>query len=199
MKKLISIPVLFLFLLNLTSCEKEKFTDIEQVADNTTNVTAKDPEIYAMYIDNGIECNCENNILVFPSWDVFRNTVESLEVATEQHISSFMSNVSTDLTDLELEAYVDSVGFHDEQSYLNFEATYQFASLRKKIYDQRTAWLASLGQFEEWNTDEDPDSHFTFYEERVLLNEQAEVIVKDSLGNDIIYKFYPGGTRRDHK
>lgn len=193
MKKITILPIALIFILSFTSCQKEP-ADFQEKTNSVSVVSHGEmDEIYAMHIDNGVDCDCENNILVFRDWETFRATVELLEDLRDQHITAFVENSDPTMTDLEFEAYADALGFHEEQPYLDFEATYQFASLRKKLYDEETAWLKSLRQHEEWNLDLDPDNHFTFYEERVLLNEQAEVIVKDSTGNNVIYKFYEGG------
>lgn len=194
MKNITSVFMFMVLALSLNSCAEPEFTesDVQQQPVRQT-YGEQGSEIYAMHIDNGIACNCVNNILVFPDWETFRNTSNFLEAQRDNMVSAFSQSADPGMTDLEFEAYAESMGFKEEQAYLNFEAQYQFASLRKMLYDQETAWLASLGQYEEWNMKLDPDNHYIWYENRVLLNEQAEVIVKDSLGNNVIYKFYEGG------
>lgn len=148
--------------------------------------------IYAMHIDNGVDCNCENNVLVFSDWETFRTMSDLLESQWDQHVAAFSENVEG-MTEAEIQAYANSIAYNQEQPYLDFEAAYQFASLRKKIFDEETAWLASIDGPEDWIAKNDPDNHYIWYENRVLLNEQVEVIVKDSLNNNVIYKFYEGG------
>lgn len=191
--KNVIIIIYSILLMSLVSCEKPELTKEEKATDTASQMAGKGSGIYAMHINNGIDCNCINNILVFPNWETFRATTEALEIQRDVNVTEFASNAPIGLSDEDFEIYSDSQNFREEQPYLDFEATYQFASLRKMIYDQETDWLASLGEFEVWDMEKDPSNHYIWYENQVLLNEQAEVIVKDSLGKDVIYKFYEGG------
>src|SRR5699024_3634077 len=148
MKNIITLLVCMVLALSLNSCAEPEFTesDVQQQPVRQT-YGEQDSEIYAMHIDNGIDCDCVTNILVFPDWETFRATSKFLEEQRDNMVTAFSQSADPNLTDLEFEAYAESMGFKEEQAYLNFEAQYQFASLRKMLYDQETAWLAGLGQY----------------------------------------------------
>jgi hypothetical protein len=154
--------------------------------------------VEAAHINNGLPSNCENNILIFPDWETYFNTIEKIDEAIELHCDFFEANANPNFTDEQYEDYAASIGFDEDEPLRKFENDLRFCSLWKKIFDQETAWLSQQGDGE-WDADQDPDNHFVFEDsERVLLNEYAEVMIGDRKKGLIIYKFYEWGNIEIH-
>src|SRR5699024_853644 len=134
----------------------------------------------------------KNNILVFPDWDTFKQTSIDLEKQREIAIEMMNQNAGDKMSDEEYRTYIDSLGFNEDQPYINFEDQFEFYALRREINKRELQWLSRRSDNEDWDeatkNDPDPDDSFIWEEERSLLNPQFEVIVKDEEGANIIYK-----------
>ena len=187
---------LCLSILFLHSCEKEVLEE-----NKTSETLNYQPEsttsVYAINIDNGVSNSCTNNILVFPNWETFKQIAKQLDDAWEQGIVNINAQMAPELTDEEIIDYFNQYGFNENQPYIDFEAQFNFCSLRADLAQKEEEWLSRRTDEENWNevilNDPDPDNHFIWDEERPLLNAQNEVIVKNENGEDIIYKFYEAG------
>lgn len=207
MKHTLYFIVLATCVFGFNSCEQNDFKDLDPKSENPTQLDSlayqnevlgsESNGIYAMTINDGVSSNCTNNILVFPDWETFKNTAKALDDQWELNIDNMNKQAGTNLTDEQYEAYIKSVGFNEDQPYLDFENNYKFCSLRKYLDTKEDQWLSRRTDEEDWNeaikTDPDPDSHFIWDEERPLFNPQSEVIVLNKEGKKIIYKFYPDG------
>jgi hypothetical protein len=143
--------------------------------------------INAMSINNDTECR--NNILIFPSWEKYYSTIETLEANVDSYVSTFESNAPAGLNDEQFDAYADSVGFNEDVPLIKFENRFGFCSLRKKLFDAETNWLANQTDGE-WDGESDPDNDIIDDDtERTLLSENHEVIIGDKKSGYVIYKF----------
>jgi len=190
MKKLNFYIAFALSILALQSCETEEIGENSQT--ETFNDQAQPTGIYAMSIENGISKKCNNNILVFPDLETFRQTAQQLDDEWEAAIDAVNTGIDPKMSDEDYQDYLDAIGFNENQPYIDFEEAYQFCSLRKDILEKEMVWLSQQGEGK-WDAAKDPDNHYIWDEERPLLNPQSEVIIKDSIGDDIIYKFFEGG------
>lgn len=141
-------------------------------------------------IDNGLgETGCENNILIFPTWDKYWETIDQLDQMIEDDCDAFDLTVPNDYTEDEYDAYADYVGFDEDNVLINFEEDLGFCSLRAKIRALETAWLDQQGDGQ-WDANSDPDNHFIDDDtERALLSYNAEVIIGDEERGFVYYKF----------
>lgn len=140
-----------------------------------------------MKLENGVECS--NNILIFPSWELYGQTIDMLDQMTEEYCDAFDANVSPNVTDEEYDALCNEQGFDEDNVIVNFENDLHFCSLRKYLEDKESQWLEMQGDGQ-WNVADDPDNHFIDEEtERELLSIRAEVIIGDKKSNYTYYKF----------
>lgn len=175
--KLITVSLLF----TLFSCEKTELKN-EESNKPFSKIAVVDPniaiygDIKAWQINNGISNNCGKNILVFPSWVNYNQTIDYLDQQTETYCDAFdlqWGYLSDDL----YEVKCNELGFDEDKKLLQFENNFTFCSLRKKINTLETAWLAIQGDGL-WDANADLDNHFIEDDtERALLNEGVEVII----------------------
>lgn len=126
-----------------------------------------------------------NGLLEFDDMDAFVQTLTALENRVDNWTEDFME-AYTNLEDEELNDFIDSIGFKEEQPLINFEANFSgFASLRHEIFELEDYWLENDGE----NIEDDPDNHFIMEDElRSVLNVHSEVKIGGS-----IYKFTGAG------
>lgn len=150
------------------------------------------PDLKAISLANGINTNSSKNILIFPSMESYQSTIETLEMQVESHNNAF-DQLTNGMSDIEAEAYADSIGFDDDKPITDFENTFQFGSLRKKLNALEDQWLNQQVDGN-WNLDTDPDSYYIDDDvERALLNEQSEVLIGTCETGYTLYKFYNWG------
>lgn len=138
-------------------------------------------------INNGV--NCEGNILIFPSWAKYWETIEILDQMTENYCDDFDATVPNNISDDEYDTLADAASFDEDNILRKFESDLHFCSLRRKIESLETSWLDQQGDGQ-WDINADPDNHFIDDEtERALLSEKAEVLIGDRKRGYIYYKF----------
>ncbi|HLS31141.1 MAG TPA: hypothetical protein VK021_09815, partial [Flavobacteriaceae bacterium] len=198
MKNIFYKVSLVFFVFSLGACQNDDF--IESQADETEDRNYTEfgtGSIYGISIDNGVSLESKNNILVFPDWDTFKQTSIDLDKQREFAIEMMNQNAGDKMSDEEYKIYIDSLGFNENQVYINFEDQFEFYALRREINKRELQWLSRRSDSEDWNeatlNDPVPDDSFVWEEERSLLNPQFEVIVKNEQKEDIIYKWYPNG------
>jgi hypothetical protein len=195
MKKSI-IFALFVSAISFYSCDKNDVVQETTLLNNNDALSKQStiiPEVYSMHIDNGIPNSCENNILVFPSWDSYNATIDQLDDMIETQADAFDATVPANTTDDQYDALALAAGFDEDNPLSEFESELDFCSLRRLIIPLEEAWLAQQGDGV-WDANADPDNHFIDDDtERALLNEGVEVIVGDERGDLVIYKFTADG------
>lgn len=178
------------------SCDSNFDAKDQDVKNNNSlsqRTSTKFGYIESTTIDNGLNSECENNILIFPSLDEYEQTIDLLDDMVDQHCDGFENSSNPNLTDEEYEALSETSGFDEDQPLRDFEEDLAFCSLWSKIYNEETQWLSQQGDGV-WNEDEDPDNHFIDEEtERVLLNIGSEVMIGDRENGYLIYKFFDWG------
>jgi hypothetical protein len=197
MKKSLKVFIVSL-VLTFISCEK---TDLTQAETTTTLSKAPTPppsvgytDVKSLYINNGITSNgnCTRNILVFPSWDRYNQVMDYLDQQTEIYCDAFDALQPTPQTDDQYDAACLAANFDEDKKLLQFENSFTFCSLRKKLNIQEDAWLDLQGDGD-WDLTSDPDNHFIDdYTERSMLNEGVEVIIGPTDAKKtgyILYKF----------
>ena len=179
--------------LMVVSCENADLSQ-EKNANNDNTLMQRQSSIFnyieSTSIDNGLgEIGCENNILIFPSWDKYWDTIDNLDQMVENACDSFDATVPNSYTEDEYDAYADYVGFDEDNVLINFEDDLGFCSLRAKIRSLETDWLDQQGDGQ-WDVNSDPDNHFIDDDtERALLSYNAEVIIGDEERGFVYYKF----------
>lgn len=176
--------------LALHSCSETEV--VEKI--NTTNgeqqrLSSMFNYISSIKIDERQETECETDILIFPSWQKYNETIEKLDELTETYCDNFDATVPANISDETYDALCDASGFDEDNVLRNFENDLAFCSLRKKIENDESIWLNAQGDGE-WNTNEDPDNDFIDEEsERALLSTGHEVIIGTRKDGYKIYKF----------
>lgn len=177
------------FGLMAVSCDKEELLQ-EQNIKNDSSIAQKQSSMFSyiqsIKINNGVDC--ENNILVFPSWEKLWDTADKLDEMIDYECDMFDATVPNNITDDDYDALADAVGFDEDNVLRAFENDLAFCSLRRKIERLENDWLEIQGDGE-WNTNEDPDNHFIFDEtERTLFSANTEVIIGETEAEYVYYK-----------
>lgn len=177
------------------SCDKAELNENEITQANKTGSqeTMRQSSMFnyieSINVNNGLNTECENNILIFPSWEEYHLTIEKLDELTENYCNAFDANIPANISDEQYDALCESAGFDEDNILRQFEEDLAFCSLRQKINVAEDAWLdtqSETGPF----VGNDPDDDFIDDEtERTLLNEGHEVIIGDRKKGYVIYKF----------
>lgn len=174
----------------VVSCDNADLSQ-EQNAQNDNSLMQRQSSMFSYIestqINNGIDC--ENNILIFPTWEKYWETIEVLDQMIENDCDSFDATVPNNITDDEYDALADAAGFDEDNVLRKFEEDLAFCSLRRKIESLENDWLDQQGDGQ-WDINADPDNHFIDDEtERTLLSQNAEVIIGSKERGYVYYKF----------
>lgn len=132
---------------------------------------------------------CPNNILIFPTWDKYWETIDALDQMIEDECDAFDATVPSNTSDDDYDALANAVGFDEDNVLLSFEEDLGFCSLRTKLLLLENDWLDQQGSGE-WDASTDPDNHFIDDDtERAILSHDAEVIIGDIQRGYVYYKF----------
>lgn len=143
--------------------------------------------IQSTHINNGVDC--EKNILIFPTWEKYWETIDILDQMIENDCDSFDATVPNNITDDQYDVLADAAGFDEDNVLRKFEEDLEFCSLRRKIESLENDWLDQQGDGQ-WDINADPDNHFIDDEtERAILSQNAEVIIGDEKNGYVYYKF----------
>ncbi|WP_395054064.1 hypothetical protein [Flavobacterium sp.] len=146
------------------------------------------PGVQSALINNGLPTTCNNNILIFPTWEKYYATIEQLDLLTENYCNTFDSSLPANITDAQYDAAALTANFDEDNILIKFETEMEFCSLRKKLLVEENAWL-DLQVDGQWNANTDPDNDFVDDDtERALLSYGHEVIIGTSPKNYKIYK-----------
>lgn len=118
----------------------------------------------------------ENGMFVFNSLNDVNLAVDYLEYKYDQYSDAFVSQYPG-YTDDQLADVEDSVGFNDEQPYLDFENRYGITSLRSVLTAQEEYWLATTSGDEFAGSPDPDDSYMDDVEVRTLVNQYGEIKV----------------------
>lgn len=174
----------------VVSCDKADLSQ-EKNVQNDISILQRQSSMFdyieSTHIDNGVDC--ENNILIFPTWDKYWETIEELDGMIENDCDAFDATVPNGTSDDDYDALADAAGFDEDNVLRNFEEDLAFCSLRRKIESLESNWLDQQGDGE-WDVNADPDNHFIDDEtERALLSYNAEVIIGNKKDGYVYYKF----------
>ena len=132
--------------LMVVSCENLDVSQ-EQIANNDVSLIQKQSSMFSYIestqINNGVEC--ENNILIFPTWDKYWGTIDQLDVMIDADCDAFDTTVPNNVTDDQYDALADASSFDEDNVLRKFEEDLEFCSLRRKIESQEAAWLDLQG------------------------------------------------------
>jgi hypothetical protein len=199
MKK--GILSVIMFCLIIISCDKNELS--QEIKPSVVNVSKRESSIFnyvkSFRIENGTSKG--NNVLIFPSWDKYFETIDKLDDMVDRECDKFdatilrnelskskMKSVTINILDDEYDTLADLYGFDEDNALLNFEEDLGFTSLRRKIAIEEDIWLGEQGDGK-WNINLDPDNHFIDDEtERTLLSENAEVVIGDDKVGYVYYK-----------
>lgn len=199
-KQFLAILVLFVLAAVVPSCNKEQ-TDV--ATPTQEKITAKDSlpfdvieqkglvESEASLADNSCSEDLFNRISVsgdklhFNNLRDFQATLACLENQVDAHNDAFETQ-NANLTDDEIDALEEKIGFDDWKPLVDFENRFRFASRRAYIESQIVNWLNNP-TFDEKT---DPDEQDGLSEElRTLLNVKGEVLIGEE-----VYNFLNGGS-----
>ena len=174
----------------VVSCDNADLSQ-EQNAINDNSLTQRQSSMFSYIestqINNGVDC--ENNILIFPTWEKYWETIEVLDQMIENDCNSFDATVPNSITDDQYDALADAAGFDEDNVLRKFEEDLAFCSLRRKIEILENDWLDQQGDGQ-WDINADPDNHFIDDEtERTMLSQNVEVIIGDKKNGYVYYKF----------
>lgn len=173
----------------VVSCDKEELVQ-EQNVKNDSSIAQKQSSMFSyiqsIKINNGVDC--ENNILIFPSWGKLWETADLLDEKIDYECDMFDATVPNNITDDDYDSLADALGFDEDNVLRSFENDLGFCSLRRKIEGLENDWLELQGDGE-WNINEDPDNHFIYDEtERTLFSVNTEVIIGETEAEYVYYK-----------
>lgn len=176
------------------SCETNEITPTQSTKnEGSTSQRVSDiiAGVESTVINNGLEeTGCENNILIFPSWEKYWQTIEDLDQMTEQYCDDFDANVPAGITDDQYDVLCQNAGFDEDDMLRKFEDNLKFCSLRQKIENDEAIWLDAQGDGA-WDPNADPDNDFIDDEtERALLSTGHEVIIGTRKKGYVIYKLF---------
>ncbi|ARN78094.1 hypothetical protein BST97_08835 [Nonlabens spongiae] len=166
--------------LSLVSCEdeitEEKQTTSEDQLFAKSSTEKCEFQPYGLYFNNGVTSDCDHNMMHFPSWESFAQTLEQLETAIDTHEDNFLNShghLSEDpLNDLE-----ESISHHPDQPLIDYEDSHHFCSLRKFEEAAENAWLDASDQ-PGWTFDDWAENQFIVDPvEQTLYNPQNEVMI----------------------
>jgi HSP20 family molecular chaperone IbpA len=198
MKKGILSVIMFCFI--IISCDKNEL--YQEIKPSVFNVSKRESNIFdyvkSFRIENGTSKG--NNVLIFPSWDKYFETIDKLDDMVDIECDKFDATIlrneyrenktkssALSISDDEYDVLADLAGFDEDNALLEFEEDLDFKSLRRKIAVEEDNWLAEQGD-DKWDSNFDPDNHFIDDEtERALLSENAEVVIGD---DEIGYVYY---------
>ena len=174
----------------VVSCDNADLSQ-EQNAQNDNSIMQRQSSMFSYIestqINNSVDC--ENNILIFPTWEKYWETIEVLDQMIENDCDSFDATVPNNITDDQYDALADAAGFDEDNVLRKFEEDLAFCSLRRKIESLENDWLDQQGDGQ-WDINADPDNHFIDDEtERTLLSQNVEVIIGDKKNGYVYYKF----------
>jgi hypothetical protein len=110
----------------------------------------------------------QNGILTFSSATDVEKAIAYLEYKYDQYSEAFASQYSN-LTADQFADIEETVGFNDDQPYINFENQYGIYSLRASLTAQEDYWLENTAGDETAGVDPD-DLYMNDYEFRTLVN-----------------------------
>lgn len=114
----------------------------------------------------------------------FQATLACLESQVDAHNDAFEAQ-NAHLTDDEIDALEEKIGFDDWKPLVDFENRFRFASRRAHIENQIVSWLNNST----FNEKTDPDEQDGLSEElRTLLSVKGEVLIGEE-----VYNFLDGG------
>lgn len=132
-KTILCYSILFGFL--ITSCEKNDLSKQEILKNVDNSLFQRQSTIFdyveSFHLDNGVEC--ESNILIFPSWSDYDETIDRLDDMIDADCDAFDSTVPNNITDDQYDALADAAGFDEDNVLKKFEDDLSFCSLRKKL------------------------------------------------------------------
>lgn len=171
------------------SCEDSDLSQ-EQNAKNDNSLMQRQSSMFSyiesIRINNGVDC--ENNILIFPSWEKLWETADKLDEMIDSDCDAFDATVPNNLSDDQYDALAEASGFDEDNTLIKFEEDLAFCSLRRKIESLENEWLELQGDGV-WNINEDPDNHFIYDEtERALFSINTEVIIGERKSGYVYYK-----------
>ncbi len=176
----------------LWACNNDDITKETEQNQTYMTVNTVNAGIASMYIDNGIASESSSNILVFDSKQILEETIDQMTQQYDDYNETLDEQIPADLTDDELEDYINAHNLNEDYTLDNFEMNLGFKSLRKIIHEKELIWLETQGEQMDINTD--PDNHFIVSDfERTLLNEGSEIIIKDENNVPVIHKYFEWG------
>lgn len=188
MKKILLKSIILLGLV-VISCDKG---ELSKEPKNDITSFQKQSNLFnyieSTHIDNG-GSECANNILIFPTWDKYWETIDKLDQMIDNDCDAFDATVPNGISDDSYDALADAAGFDEDNVLRKFEQDLEFCSLRQKIETLENNWLDQQGDGV-WDVNADPDNHFIDDEtERALLSYDAEVIIGNKKDGFVYYKF----------
>ena len=137
-----------LVLLAVASCKKA-----DQAAKPTSTSTHKP------YKEDGI--SVVNGVMIFPDQKTLQNTVQNLDAQQQSALIAFDGTLPPNLIDSTSDSIIKLMakeqGFDENQTFINFESTYGFHSMRMDFEAAVITWAAN------GLNDADPNNPFVYY------------------------------------
>ena len=174
----------------MISCDTQDVFQEQKIQETPSDISKVQSNIFDYISSTRLnnDSECKNDILIFPSWEKYFETIDRLDEMIEEDCDKFDASIPLNITDDEYDTLADAAGFDEDNILRKFEEDLLFCSLRTKIEKLENEWLDQQGDGA-WNTSEDPDNHFIEDEtERSLLSINSEVIIGESPEEYIYYK-----------
>ena len=120
----------------VSSCSKSKI-DSEIASENGNDfrtMSFAGIPLESVSINNGISSFCQNNLLIFNSWDDYHKMIAQLDSQIDIELNAFDASINADqLSDDDYNSKCETLGFDEENVLRRFERNLGFCSLRKKL------------------------------------------------------------------
>lgn len=162
------------------SCEDKVENYETNTLEKSRPIERCDFEPHGVYIDNGMEMPSENNMLKFPDYLTFEQTVINLENQVEEYDDLFLAQ-NSNLSEDELDDLEEDIDYNPDTPLINFEQYHEFYSLRSYSESLEDTWLDNSDQTN-WSWDDDPTADiFVDGVEQTIYNPYYEFIVCNTL------------------
>lgn len=168
-KQVLFLSCLFAAVLS-TSCEKETLAGNEAIDVQEAPIK----KVVFNLPSDGRSYSSSGTMMSFSTIQEYENTIQYLMDAVEAHQDAFYLQYG-DLSDDEMDAIAQNIGYDDYQPLIDFEEQHGFTnSMRKNMKALEEIWLAN----EELDPETDPDNDNVFdIFDQTLYNEVGELML----------------------
>ena len=107
----------------IISCSK---ADLTEKKDNSLLQRQSSYFDYVESTQIGNRIDCQNNILIFPSWDKYWETIDRLDTMIDNECDAFDATIPNNASNDQYDTMADAVGFDEDNVLRKFENDLEF-------------------------------------------------------------------------